>query len=158
MLAATVMAGQRSLEQAAAIAAEFTNQQPQLRMMSKTPRMAANMRLAHKALQENSEDAAFYVFNQEDNSGFVIVSADDRTAEEILGYSEEGSFDANNINPNLRWWLGRYVEEITVLQTIDDSEFKEEPKARKATQTTQITNLLKNADGKEIKWNNYTIK
>lgn len=156
LLAVAVMAGQRSLEQAAEIAAEFTNQQPQLRMMNKTPRKAANMRLAHKALQENSEDAAFYVFNQEGNNGFVIVSADDRTAEEILGYSEEGSFDANNINPNLRWWLGRYVEEITVLQTIDDSEFTDEPKARKATQTTAISNLLKNAAGKAITWSQET--
>jgi hypothetical protein len=86
-------AGRVSQEEAAAIAARFTNEQPQLSRMHKAPRQASNMRLAHKALQNNSEEVAFYVFNQECDNGFVIVSADDRTAEDVLGYNEHGSFD-----------------------------------------------------------------
>ena len=149
LVSATLFAAPRTVEEAAEIAAQFTNNQPQLRKAHKTPRAAANMRLAHKALQNNSEKAAFYVFNQENTQGFVIVSADDRTADEVLGYTENGSFDANNINPNLQFWLNRYAEEITVLQTIDDSEFIDEPKARKAQQVTAIAPLLKNKAGKE---------
>ena len=148
----TLFAAPRTVEQAATIAAQFTNQQPQLRKMHKAPRTAASMRLAHKALQNNSQEAAFYVFNQENEKGFVIVSADDRTAEEVLGYTERGSFDIEKINPNLRWWLDRYAKEITVLQTVDDSEFIDEPAARKAVQVTAIPNLLVNQNGVEITW------
>lgn len=156
LLAAAVTAGQRTPEQAAEIAASFTNAQPQLRALHKAPRQAAHMRLAHKALQTQSSDAAFYVFNQEDNSGFVIVSADDRTAEEVLGYSDNGSFNAERINPNLQWWLNRYVQEITALQTIDDSEFLPETAIRRAAASTAIAPLLKNQDGKEITWDQLT--
>ena len=144
-------AGRVSQEEAAAIAARFTNEQPQLSRMHKAPRQASNMRLAHKALQNNSEEAAFYVFNQEGNNGYVIVSADDRTAEDVLGYNEHGSFDYEQINPNLKWWLSRYTDEITALQTMDDSEF-EQPAVRKAKQVTAIPNLLVNDQGKEITW------
>ena len=144
-------AGRVSQEEAAAIAARFTNEQPQLSRMHKAPRQASNMRLAHKALQNNSEEVAFYVFNQEGDNGFVIVSADDRTAEDVLGYNEHGSFDYSKINPNLKWWLSRYSDEITALQTMDDSEF-EQPAVRKAKQVTAIPNLLVNDQGKEITW------
>lgn len=144
-------AGRVSQEEAAAIAARFTNEQPQLSRMHKAPRQASNMRLAHKALQNNSEEVAFYVFNQEGNNGYVIVSADDRTAEDVLGYNEHGSFDFAKINPNLKWWLSRYTDEITALQTMDDSEF-EQPAVRKAKQVTAIPNLLVNDQGKEITW------
>ena len=151
-LAVAVMAGQRTPEQAAEIAAQFTNQQPQLRRMHASERQAANLKLAHKALQNNSQDAAFYVFNQEGNNGFIIISADDRTAEDVLGYTDKGSFDADHINPNLAFWLSRYTEEITGLQTLDESELANIRKARKATKVTAITPLLKNAAGKEITW------
>ncbi len=151
-LAVAVMAGQLTPEQAAEIAAQFTNQQPQLRRMHASERQAANLKLAHKALQNNSQDAAFYVFNQEGNNGFIIISADDRTAEDVLGYTDKGSFDADHINPNLAFWLSRYTEEITGLQTLDESELANIRKARKATKVTAITPLLKNAAGKEITW------
>ena len=150
MVSASLFAAPRTMEEAAEIAAQFTNQQPKLRMMHKTPRTASTMCLAHKALQNNSEAAAFYIFNQEGGNGFVIVSADDRTAEDVLGYTENGAFDVNTINPNLKWWLSRYAEEITVLQTMDDSEF--EPQPRKAKQVTAIANLLVNQNGTEITW------
>ena len=54
-------------------------------------------------------DAAFYVFNTP--SGFVIVSADD-CATPILGYSEEGQFDVENIPVQLQDILQGYVEQI----------------------------------------------
>ena len=152
LVTVTLFAAPRTVEEAAAIAARFTNSQPQLSRMHKAPRKAADMKLAHKALQNNSEAAAFYVFNQENENGFVIVSADDRTAEDVLGYTENGSFDYKNINPNLKFWLNRYAEEITVLQNIDDSEFINEPQARKAKQVTAIPNLLVNDQGDEITW------
>ena len=47
-------------------------------------------------------DAAFYVFNTP--NGFVIVSADD-CATPILGYSEEGQFDTEDVPIQLQDYL-----------------------------------------------------
>ena len=54
-------------------------------------------------------DAAFYIFNI--SNGFVIVSADD-CATPILGYSEEGKFDVENIPIQLQGYLQGFVEQI----------------------------------------------
>jgi hypothetical protein len=45
----------------------------------------------------------YYVFNI-DKNGFVIVSADD-IATPVLGYSYESDFKANELSPNLQYWL-----------------------------------------------------
>ena len=54
----------------------------------------------------------FYVFNVEKNDGFVIVSGDDGT-KNILAYSDEGSFSADNMPANLKKWLDFYQSEIS---------------------------------------------
>ena len=54
-------------------------------------------------------DAAFYVFNTP--NGFVIVSADD-CATPILGYSEEGQFDTEDVPIQLQDYLQDFVEQI----------------------------------------------
>ena len=54
-------------------------------------------------------DAAFYVFNT--HNGFVIVSADD-CAMPILGYSNEGRFDTEDIPVQLWDYLQDFVEQI----------------------------------------------
>ena len=50
-----------------------------------------------------------YIFNHE--NGYVVVAADDR-AYPILGYSEGGVFDVNNIPDGLRYYLGHYGSQI----------------------------------------------
>lgn len=57
-----------------------------------------------------AKDAYYYVFNN-NNEGFVVVSGDD-CADDVLGYSESGSFDADNIPENLRGLLDYYSAEI----------------------------------------------
>ncbi len=54
----------------------------------------------------------YYVFNG--NGGFVIVSGDDATVP-VLGWSDEGTFDANNINPSAKALLDGYQKEIQSL-------------------------------------------
>ena len=51
----------------------------------------------------NRGEACFYVYNV-GNDGFVMVSADN-VFRPIVGYSNEGSFDAQNINPELAYML-----------------------------------------------------
>ena len=55
------------------------------------------------ALRSGTVDGAadYFVFNVPGNKGFVIVSGDDR-AYPVLGQSDEGSFDPDNLPENLR--------------------------------------------------------
>ena len=52
-------------------------------------------------------DACFYVFNVGE-TGFVMISADD-FYRPILGYSTEGKFDAQNINPEFGYMLNKVI-------------------------------------------------
>lgn len=63
---------------------------------------------------ENNTDA-YYVYNLGNNAGFVIASGDD-CAEPILGYSDHGNFDPNNVPENMQAWLDGYAKEIKALQ------------------------------------------
>lgn len=56
-------------------------------------------------------DPAVYIFNQGDNNGYMILSADD-AAYPLLGYSDNGNADASNLPPALEWWLGEYARQI----------------------------------------------
>ena len=49
-------------------------------------------------------DAPYYIFNIGDGDGFVIVSGDD-AAIPVLGYSDKGTFDWENMPDNLREWM-----------------------------------------------------
>ena len=55
------------------------------------------------ALRSGTVDGAadYFVFNVPGNKGFVIVSGDDR-AYPVLGQSDEGNFDPDNLPENLR--------------------------------------------------------
>lgn len=64
------------------------------------------------------EQANLYMFNAEDGNGFVIVSGDDRT-EPILGYSDTGMIDVDNMPVNMRTWLQHYSDEIALIQRFD---------------------------------------
>lgn len=58
-----------------------------------------------------TSETYFYVFNAQAESSFVIVSGDER-ALPILAYSDENSFDPNNIPPNVAKWLEGYKNEL----------------------------------------------
>ncbi|MBQ0075572.1 MAG: C10 family peptidase [Bacteroidales bacterium] len=145
-LAVGLSAAERTVEDAAAIAAQFTNNQPSLRQAGVTPRTAATMTLAHKCMKKNGTEPAYYVFNQGNDAGFVIVSGDDRT-EDVLVYAEQGSFDPEKVNPNLRFWLNRLQEEISFA---NDDNAVDKITPRKAV--SAIGPLLKNDKGQEIAW------
>ena len=67
------------------------------------------------------EKAPFYIINIGDQQGFVIVSGDDRT-NPILGYSDEGAFDASRMPANMRYWLDCYAQQLNVLAEMDDTQ------------------------------------
>lgn len=60
--------------------------------------------------EAQAQTPALYVINTSE-SGYVIVSADD-VAAPLLGYSDEGAFDPENMPTNMRAWLDNYRDEI----------------------------------------------
>lgn len=67
--------------------------------------------LCQTAKQKNGLPAV-YVFNRGENDGFVLISADDRT-HDVLGYSDEGHWDEQNMAPATRAWLEQYATAIS---------------------------------------------
>ena len=59
--------------------------------------------------QQEGESPAYYVFNAEDDGGFVIVAGDDRM-KDILGYAESGCFNQDSLPDNLKWLLDYYAQ------------------------------------------------
>ena len=79
--------------------------------------------------QVDQTTPAVYVFNSTDE-GFVLVSAEDE-ARAVLGYSDNGRFDANNIPENMQFWLQMYADELRRGGAVSDRSEKgdEEKKA-----------------------------
>lgn len=59
---------------------------------------------------EADELPAVYVFAKE-NKGYLVIAADDAVTP-LLGYTDKGNFDADNMAPALRYWLNEYAREI----------------------------------------------
>ncbi|MDE6557003.1 MAG: C10 family peptidase [Duncaniella sp.] len=62
-------------------------------------------------LKTKSGSPAIYVINNTADAGYMIVSADDMAAP-LLGWTDEGSFEASEMAPGLRYWLGALQEQI----------------------------------------------
>ena len=94
-----------------------------------------NLKRAARAKQSSDAHNDYYVFNAENNGGFVIISGDDRT-EEVLGYADSGSLDMDTLPPNIKWWLSEYSKQIRAIDSLgikERSVSKRAPKAAIAT-------------------------
>ncbi len=112
-----VQAAPVSESAARVIAAQFMAKKQLGNISTATPRM-----LRGKATNQ----PALYVFNTEKaGCGWVIVSGDDRT-QQVLGYSDHGNYDPNNVPENMQAWLDQYVEEIACLDEGETSTYQGE--------------------------------
>lgn len=111
-LAIFANARQITPDEATSIAAEFLNSSASVQKTG----MRVNVRRLQspKASRNIEENQPYYVFNATDDKGFVIISGDDR-AKKILGYSDKGNFDFNNIPPQLAVLLDQYAKQIETL-------------------------------------------
>ena len=119
-------------------------QKAQLFMPGKQFVTPTNRHRSNNAPQRDG-DQPYYVFNVEQQGGFVIVSGDDRT-ETILGYSTSGTFDPDNIPDNMRWWLDEYARQ---LKAIDNHQATPAPKRAAVNTKPAIEPLIKTV------WNQY---
>ncbi|MBO4718882.1 MAG: C10 family peptidase [Prevotella sp.] len=109
------------------------------------PAMARGAQLEQNLKVELSNEN-YHVFNLGRNDGFVIVSGDD-SADNILGYADSGTFDAENMPENLKAWLEGYAEQIALLKTGGAEPTRSRSTTRGSSSWTKISPLL------ESKWN-----
>ncbi|MGM9838303.1 MAG: C10 family peptidase [Paludibacteraceae bacterium] len=120
-----LLAAPRTVQEAATVAGQFltaqqVNMSPAQR--GKRTKMSAlraqPMRLAYTQMLPDRLTPACYVFSRAaSDSGFVIVSADDRVRT-ILAYSEEGEFRIDEAPDNLRFWLNMYADEVAAMPAV----------------------------------------
>ena len=105
-IAVTLSAGVRTPADALRIAKEFTQTSlPGSPRATRTPRTSVSA--SDLSLADSS--AVYLAVNTAD--GYVLVGADERLPE-VLGYSDSGAFDADNLSPAFRYWMACYEEEI----------------------------------------------
>ena len=63
---------------------------------------------------DKTNNAPYYAFNLE--QGYVIISGDDEMTE-LVGYAENGFFDAENVPPQMQLWLDGYAEYVAAVQS-----------------------------------------
>ena len=61
-----------------------------------------------------THQAAYFVFNAAADKGFVIIAGDDRLPP-VLGYSNTGSFDADDVPPAMQEWLDGYAAQVEAI-------------------------------------------
>lgn len=105
--------------------------------------------VASSRAQTSGKPDAFYVFNADNNGGFVIVSGDDRTTE-ILGYSKTENLDMDRLPENLKGWLEGYVRQIEALGTLVKPAQSQKAKTRGTVSRPAIEPMI------QTKWNQGT--
>lgn len=139
LLTTSLFAGPVGKEEAKAKALAFLNGTVSQRAgVAKAPRRLQDLSLA-------SSGDAYHVFNIGASNGFVIVSGSDLTPD-IIGYTDEGAFDAQNIPDNMKEWLQEYTNQIAWMEkqgeaTASASKVRKAPAGVKASIAPMIETL-----------------
>lgn len=115
LLAMSASAQQVGQEEARQRALSFLQSQRVKKVQNRNGQAVSSpdVELAYISRRAKDKKVCFYVFNQADEKGFVIVGGDE-SAKDILGYSSNGSFDYENAPDNFKWWLSQYKEQISI--------------------------------------------
>ena len=100
------------IDDAKKIALSFVAEKKQNGKFLLFPAFSNNLNFVYQKneIVNGNASVSFYVFNNGEN-GFIIVAGDDDITP-ILGYSDNSAFDANNIPPNVQYWLNSYSKQI----------------------------------------------
>ena len=113
----TVQAETVTPERALSVAQSFFNNGGAKFKASATPK------LAHKALSVDGKPD-YYVFNNGDDGGFVVVSGDDRTVP-VWGYSTSGTFDYETMSDGAKCWFEEYQRQLQYLREHPDVQARQ---------------------------------
>lgn len=81
---------------------------------------ASQLKLVYTAGNDGMN--TLYVFDGA-GKGFMIVAADDAVDTPLLGYSESGSFDPENIPANMAWFLEGYSRKVAAVASGEESTY-----------------------------------
>ena len=102
-----------SQEKAQVIAEQFfTSSKAQMRYSSSSMPSLRMIWNGENDVTRTQQAPAFYVFNNENGKGFVIVSGDDCTTSPILAYSFDQNFSADDMPDNVSNWMNGIRSEI----------------------------------------------
>lgn len=79
--------------------------------------------LAYTERDSATSHPYYYVFNRDNDKGWIIICADERT-KSILGYSDTGHFDMNSAPPEMKAWLKDYSAQLRDLSATPDEVLK----------------------------------
>lgn len=101
--------------QANVISEQEALQKAQAFMQGKQFKQGDRQKTMRRAPQATTA-SAYYVFNVEDDGGFVIIAGDD-AVDPVIGYATRGSFDDGNLPENVRAWLEQMSTEIKAISS-----------------------------------------
>ena len=101
-----------TVERAQKIAETFVNRQADSRSVSAEVSLVWNGETNDSRTSNHAP--AYYVF-ENSVGGFVIVAGDD-VVNPILGYSNEGNFNVDNMPENLKYWMNEFRDVINYLR------------------------------------------
>jgi len=116
-------------------------------------------------VKQRTGDENYYIFNINENDGFVIVSGDD-IAVPVLGYVPQGSYDPDNVPPAFSYWMSFLQKEIAFALNNNFPENEETKKAwdellnenpaslRSSIQKLSVEPFLKTKWGQDDPFNN----
>ena len=132
-------------EQARYAAAEFFS------TSSQSARLRARGR--QLVLRSQGHEDGYYIFDRPEG-GVVFVADDDAIGRTVLGYTDSGSYDADNLPPGLQDWLAQ----VTVLMNaVHEGKIKKENVQRKAG-TIVVDALIQTQWGQRTPYNNLCPK
>lgn len=105
--------------------AEQISESQAMAVASKYIQGTAGRKLVPARGKQQQPTAPYYVFNEANGEGFVIVSGDDELTE-IVGYSKTGAFDAADVPQNMQAWLDAYAGYVERVQNGEAEGFKQE--------------------------------
>lgn len=150
LLSTVLYAGPVSKEQARQIASQF--------LTAKGGAHRAPAQLVEQPPVLNAVDKAgnpyIYAFNAGHDAGYVLVSGDDRFVD-VLGYSNSGSFDNDDMPAHVKAWLQGYVDEMQYYASVgyQPTASTTDAKVRRAIKSAIIP-LLATAWGQGTPYNN----
>lgn len=131
------------------VANTFLKQQTSSNKMFRSTSLS-DIKLVHAEKSNTVANAnAYYAFNI-DGGGWVIVAGEDR-ANQVLGYSDQGSLNFSNLPDNFKALMNSYKEEIEYLQAHPELDVK--PKLNSSSDIV-VKPLITAIWGQETPYNN----
>ena len=143
MAAMAVHAGNINADAARTAAFSFVNRQHATFKASSPTQLTLTHAEPSKAVAGAND---YYAFNVK-GGGFVIIAGEDR-ATQVLGYSDRGRIDFDNLPAPLRDLLDGYKQEIEFLQTYEGNDLVPAP-APSFSATSGVEPLIKTTWGQE---------